>query len=146
MERGSNGEDRITKAKKLPWETAKKLKSSKEVNESGKRSYKEIIWQKEVKSQDLKEDNNVWLGAKNIHSTWLSRKLNQKRYGSFKITKNIGQETFQLKLLERWAIHNMFNKDLLTWYRELQFKRQYMYTALLLDIIDKEEEYKVKEI
>jgi len=50
MERGPNGEDGITKVEKFPWKTTKKLKSSKEVNGSGKRSHKEIVWQKEVKS------------------------------------------------------------------------------------------------
>ena len=42
----------------------------------------------------------------------------------------------------------MFNKDLLTWYKGLQFKEQYMNIdpVLPLDIINKEEEYKVKEV
>jgi len=40
-------------------------------------------------------------------------KLDQKHYGSFKTTKEIGQGVFQLELLKRWAIHNMFNENLL---------------------------------
>jgi len=40
----------------------------------------------------------------------------------------------------------MFNEDLLTQYREPQFKRQYMNPALLLDIINKAKKYKVEEI
>jgi len=50
------------------------------------------------------------------------------------------------KLLEEWKIHNMFNKDLLTQYRELWFKEQYMEMASLSDIINKKEEYKVEEV
>jgi len=43
-------------------------------------------------------------------------------------------------------IYNMFNKDLLTQYREPQFKGQHIDPVPSLDIINKEEEYKVKEI
>ena len=43
-------------------------------------------------------------------------------------------------------IHNMFNKDLLIQYRKPQFKEQHIDPVPSLDIIDKEEEYKVKEI
>ena len=43
-------------------------------------------------------------------------------------------------------IHNMFNKDLLTWCKEPQFKSQHMEPAPPPDIINKEEEYEVEEI
>ena len=64
----------------------------------------------------------MWLKTKNIHLNQPSKKLDQKRYGPFKIIKNIGQKVFQLELLEGWAIYNIFRKDLLIQYRELQFK------------------------
>jgi len=47
----------------------------------------------------LKKEDNIWLEAKNIHSNWL-KKLDQKKYGSFRMIKNIGQEVFQLELPE----------------------------------------------
>jgi len=50
--------------------------------------------------QGLKEGDNVWLEAKNIHLNRPSKKLDQKRYGPFKVLKAIGQEAFQLKLPE----------------------------------------------
>jgi len=53
---------------------------------------------------------------------------------------------FQLELPEEWIIHNMFNEDLLTKCKELQFKRQHMELAPPSTIINKEEEYKVKEV
>ena len=56
----------------------------------------------------------MWLEAKNIHSKQPSKKLDQKRYGPFKILKDIGQRVFQIELPEGWMIHNMFNEDLLT--------------------------------
>ena len=43
-------------------------------------------------------------------------------------------------------IHNVFNKDLLTKYRKLQFSEQCIEPVLPLDIINEEEEYKVKKI
>jgi len=64
--------------------------------------------------QGLKVGNNMWLENKNIQSNRSSKKLDNKRYGPFRISKNIGLEGFQLELPEGWAIHNVFNKDLLT--------------------------------
>ena len=45
-----------------------------------------------------------------------------QKYEPFRILKNIGQEMFQLKLSEEWMIHDVFNEDLLTRCKELQFK------------------------
>ena len=50
--------------------------------------------------QELKAGNNVWLETKNIHLNRPSKKLDQTRYGPFKISQDIGQGVFQLKLLE----------------------------------------------
>ena len=88
----------------------------------------------------------MWLEAKNIHSNRPSKKLDQKRYESFRISKVIEQGAFQLELLKEWIIHNMFNKDLLTRYRELYFKGQYMDPGPRPTIINEEEEYKVEEV
>ena len=88
----------------------------------------------------------MWLKAKNIHLNRLSKKLDQKRYGSFRILKDIGQGAFQLDLPEGWMIHDVFNEDLLTQCKKPQSKGQYMEPALPSDIINEEEEYKVKEI
>jgi len=60
------------------------------------------------------------------------------------ISKNIGQEVFQLELSKERAIHNVFNEDLLTQCKELYFKEQHMDIALPLDIINEEEEYEVE--
>ena len=73
-------------------------------------------------SQGLKIRNNVQLEAKNIHLNKFSKKLDQKRYEPFRISKDIGQEVFQLELPEEWIIHNMFNEDLLTQYKKPHFK------------------------
>ena len=76
----------------------------------------------------------------------ISNQINQKRYKSFRISKNIGQRVFQLELSREWAIYNVFNEDLLTQCRELYFKKQHMDPAPPPKIINKEEEYEVEEI
>jgi len=43
-------------------------------------------------------------------------------------------------------IHDVFNEDLLTKCREPHYQRQYMNPAPLPMIINKEEEYEVKEV
>ena len=77
----------------------------------------------------------MWLESKNIHSNRL-----------FRITKEIGQEAFQLKLPEGWMIHNVFNEDLLTRCREPHYQGQYMELAPSPMIINEEEEYEVEEV
>jgi len=72
--------------------------------------------------QGLKVCNNVWLENKNIQSNRPSKKLDQKQYEPFRISKDIGSGVFQLELLEGWVIHNMFNEELLTQYVKLKFK------------------------
>ena len=44
--------------------------------------------------QGLKIGDNMWLEAKYIHSNQPSKKLDQKRYGLFTISKNIDQGAF----------------------------------------------------
>ena len=56
-----------------------------------------------------------------------SKKLDQKRYRPFRISKDIGQGVFQLELPE-------------------DFKGQHMEPAPLLTIINEAKEYDVKEI
>ena len=78
-----------------------------------KETIKRQFDKKRQNPQGLKEGDDIWLEAENIHSNRPSKKLDQKWYGSFKILKVIGQGAFQLKLPEGWMIHNVFNEDLL---------------------------------
>jgi len=72
--------------------------------------------------------------------------LDNKRYGLFKIAKNIGSVVFQLELPEGWMIYNVFNKNLLTRCVELKFQGQHKDPAPLPTIINEEEEYEVEEV
>jgi len=75
-----------------------------------------------------------------------SKKLDNKRYRPFRISKDIDSGAFQLELSKGWAIHNVFNKDLLTQCVEPKFKGQHEKPAPLPVIINEEEEYKVEKV
>jgi len=81
--------------------------------EEAQEKMKKQFDKKRQNSQGLKVGDNMWLENKNIHSNQPSKKLDNKRYGPFRISKNIGSEAFQLELSEGWMIHNIFNEDLL---------------------------------
>ena len=51
-----------------------------------KEAIKRQFDKKRQNSQGLKTEDNMWLEAKNIHSKRPLKKLNQKRYGSFRIS------------------------------------------------------------
>jgi len=55
---------------------------------------------KQRNPQGLEVRDNVWLENKNIHLNRPSKKLDQKRYGSFRTLKDIGLGTFQLEFPE----------------------------------------------
>ena len=107
---------------------------------------KKLFDRKRRNPQELKVGDNIWLKAKNIQSNQPSKKLDQKRYRPFKISKDIGQEVFQLKLPGGQVTYNIFNKDLLIQCKEPHFKEQHMDPVPSPDIINKEEEYKVEEV
>ena len=72
--------------------------------------------------------------------------MDNKRYRPFKISKDIGLGVFQLELPKGWAIHNLFNEDLLTQCVEPKFKEQHKDPTPPPMIINEEEEYKVEEV
>jgi len=86
------------------------------------KNIKQQFDKKRKNPQGLKVDDHVWLENKNIQSNQPLKKLDNERYRSFRITKDIGLGAFQLKLPEGWMIHNVFNKDLLTQCVEPKFK------------------------
>ena len=96
--------------------------------------------------QGLKAGDHMWLEDKNIQLNRPSKKLDNKRYGPFRITKDIGSEAFQLELLEGWMIHNVFNEDLLTQCVEPKFQGQHKDPAPPPIIINEEEEYEIEEV
>jgi len=76
------------------WEQATK------VIEETQKSMKKQFNKKRKNPQGLKVGDNMWLENKNIYSNRPSKKLDNKRYGPFRISKDIGLEAFQLELPE----------------------------------------------
>ena len=111
-----------------------------------KKTIKRQFDKKRQNPQGLKEGDDIQLEAKNIYLNRPLKKLDQKRYGPFKVLKAISQGAFQLKLPEGLIIHNVFNKDLLIQCKRPQYKGQHVDSVPLPDIINEEEEYKVEEI
>ena len=90
--------------------------------EEAQKNMKRQFDKKRRNPQGLKVGDYVWLENKNIQSNQPLKKLNNKRYGPFRISKDISLGAFQLELSEEWMIHNVFNEDLLIRYVELKFK------------------------
>ena len=72
----------------------------KEVQKSMKKQFDKM----RRNPQGLNVGDNVWLENKNIQSNRPSKKLDNKRYRPFRISKDIGSGVFQLELPEGWAI------------------------------------------
>jgi len=68
--------------------------------EEVQKNMKKQFDKKRRNSQELKVGDNVWLENKNIHSNRPSKKLDNKKYRPFKISKDIGLGAFELELLE----------------------------------------------
>ena len=121
-------------------------KHAAQAMKEAQKNMKQQFDKKRRNPQDLKVGNHVWLENKNIQSNQPSKKLDNKRYGSFRILKDIGLGAFQLELPEGWMIHNVFNEDLLTRCVKPKFKGQYKEPVPPPTIINEAEEYKVEEV
>ena len=137
---------KIPRVEEFLTEIQRSWKQVAKIMEEAQKSMKRQFNKKRQNSQGLKVGDNVWLENKNIQLNQLSKKLDNKKYKSFRISKDISLGAFQLKLLERWAIHNIFNEDLLIWYVEPNFKEQHEELAPPPIIINEEEEYEVEEV
>jgi hypothetical protein len=99
----------------------------------------------QIEGPKLQTDDLVWLEGKNLKTQYPSAKLAPKRYGPFKIDKEIGLGSYQLELPKHMKIHPVFHASLLTPYKETDahgpnFRRPPP------DIIERKEEFEVQEI
>ena len=78
----------------------KSWKQATKAMEEVQKSMKKQFDKKMRNPQGWKVGDNMWLENKNIHPNRPSKKLDNKRYGSFRISKDIGLEAFQLELPE----------------------------------------------
>jgi hypothetical protein len=64
----------------------------------------------------FKEGDQVWLEGTNLRLSHPSAKLAPKRYGPFKVLKEISPVVYRLELPPHWTLHNVFHASLLTPY------------------------------
>jgi hypothetical protein len=76
-------------------------------------------------SHDFKIGDDVWLEATHISSDRPTKKLDDKRYGPFKIVAKHGESAFQLALPAMWKlIYPVFNECILSPFKSAQFLSQ----------------------
>ena len=92
-----------------------------------------------------KVGDKVWLEATHLRLHYPSWKLTLKRHGPFEIIQVLSPLTYKLWLPFTWRIHDVFHTSLLSSYHSTEL---YGPASLSLppDVIDNEEEHKVKAI
>jgi len=89
--------------------------------------------------------DQVWLEGKNLRLPYQATKLAPKRYGPFKIIKEISPVAYQLALPLTWKIHDTFHASLLSPYRETTAYGP-NFSQPPPDLINDKEQYEVERI
>lgn len=85
--------------------------------------YKEQANKKRSATPPIAAGDLVWLNRKNISTTRLSKKLDYKFLGPYKVLEAIGKNASHLKLPHQLKIHNVFHVSLLEKHTEDTFDR-----------------------
>ena len=76
-------------------------------------------------AKQYKTGDRVYVEGKNITTTRPAKKLDDKRYGPFKVLEKVGSSAYKLDLPKTWkTIHPVFNEALLTPFKEHAFPNQ----------------------
>jgi hypothetical protein len=98
---------------------------------------------KQVMMSQYKQGEQVWLETTHLKICHQKTKLKPKRYGPFKIIKEISPMAYQLRLPMAWGIHNVFHASLLSPYHETTTHGP-NFSRPPPELIDGEEEYQVE--
>jgi hypothetical protein len=96
-------------------------------------------------TSQYKQGEQVWLEATHLKIRHQKTKLKPKRYGPFKIIKEISPVAYQLRLPMAWGIHNVFHASLLLPYHEMTAHGP-NFSQPPPKLIEGEEEYQVEHI
>jgi len=105
----------------------------------------QIAEKSEIPSAQYNTGDQVWLEGKNLHLPYQATKLAPKRYGPFKIIKEISSVAYQLALPLTWKIHNTFHALLLSPYHKTTAYGP-NFSRPPPDLINDEEQYEVERI
>ena len=89
--------------------------------------------------------NQVWLEATHLKLRHQKTKLTPKRYGPFRVVKEISPVAYKIQLPASWGIHDVFHASLLSPYQETAAHGP-NFSRPPPDLIDGEEEYEVERI
>ncbi|GJE98641.1 chromo domain-containing protein [Phanerochaete sordida] len=95
--------------------------------------------------REYKVGEKVWLEGINIRTDRPMKKLDNKRYGPFKVKRKVGASAYELELPRTWRHHPVFNEYLLSPYVEPSFDSQKRQPEIP-EIINDEEEWEVEDI
>ena len=93
--------------------------------------------------------NLVWLDGRNLKTERPMKKLEDRRFGPFKVIRRVGASAFQLELPATWKakrIKDVFNESLLKPYIAPSFPSQIVPPPPPPELIDEEEHYEVEQI
>ncbi len=102
-------------------------------------------WVKHKDTPKYHKGDLVWLEGRHLRTNQPTAKLAAKRHGPFQVVQVMSPVNYRLKLPTQWSIHDVFHIDLLTPYQETNIHGS-NYSRPTPDLIDNEEEYKVKKI
>ena len=117
--------------------TEKRAQAIDAINEAAKTG-------KTIPSQ-FRVGDQVWLEATHLKLRYQKTKLAPKRYGPFKVTKEISPVAYQVMLPTSWGIHNVFHASLLSPYHETTAHGP-NFSRPPPDLIEGEEEYEVERV
>ena len=90
-----------------------------------------------------KEGDQVWLEATHLKLRHQKTKLAPKRYGPFRVVKEVSPIAYKVQLPTSWGIHDVFHASLLSPYHETASHGP-NFSRPPPDLIDGEEEYEVE--
>ena len=114
-------EQRATKApaaEELTKQMEETLEQTKENIEKAKARMKRQADRHRSQAPDYEIGNKVWLSTENLKLTRASKKLTERWLGPYDITKRIGDNTIELRLLRSMKIHLVVNISRIKPYRE----------------------------
>ncbi len=120
---------KMTSQNKTAQEFADRMRNTwNEVGSALKMAKEDMKWfydKRRTEAVDYKEGNKVWLEGTNLSTDRSIKKLNDKRFGAFKVIKKVGMSSYKLQIPCTWkSIHPVFNEALLTPYHKPQFSTQ----------------------
>ena len=59
------------------------------------------------------KDDQVWIEGTNLKTLYPLAKLAPKRYGPFKVMKQLSPAVYEIKIPHQWKVHNVFHANLI---------------------------------